>query len=180
MVAVIREHGVRALSRSASVGAEMRASGESRAGAAHYRGLVRGTTLLEMLAVLVVIAVVTAIAVPPLNRAVDRAAVHAAANRYATLFEAARDLALRRARLVALTVDTGRVEATMIVRESGGRWDTVRTWHLGEAHLATSQPSVAFAPIGIGYGASNSRLVFSRGAAVETLTVSRTGRLKRW
>ena len=141
---------------------------------------MRGATLLELLAVLVVICVVTAVALPPLGRALDRAAVRTSADRYATLFEAARSTALARSRVVQLTVDTARVQATLAVRESGGRWDTVRTWRLGEVRVATSQPAVAFAPIGIGYGLSNSRLVFSRGAAVETLTVSRTGRLRRW
>ena len=175
-----RGRAFRGLSRSESLGAETRATGAPTARAILYGGAMRGATLLEMLAVLVVIAVMTAVALPPLHRALDQAAVRAAADRYATLFEAARDLALRRARLVQLTVDTARVEATMTMRQSGGRWDTVRTWALGEAQLATSQPSVAFAPIGIGFGLSNSRLVFSRGAAAETLTVSRTGRLKRW
>lgn len=140
---------------------------------------MRGATLLELLSVVVIICIVTAIALPPLRREMDAAAVHAAADRYATLHEAARRLAVARGRLVRLTVDTARSEATIALRQGGG-WDTVRTWALGEARLGTSQPVMAFAPTGLGFGLSNSRLVFTMGAAAETLTVSRTGRLKRW
>ena len=39
---------------------------------------------------------------------------------------------------------------------------------------------VTFSPLGIGFGASNTSIVFTSGAAAETLTVSRTGRLKRY
>ena len=141
---------------------------------------MRGATLLELLTVVVVICIVTSIALPPLRRGLDAAAVRAAADRYATLHEAARRAALAHGRLVRLTLDTARAEATIALRRAGGGWDTVRTWALGEARLTASQPVMAFAPTGLGFGVSNSRLVFSRGAAVETLTVSRTGRLKRW
>jgi len=39
---------------------------------------------------------------------------------------------------------------------------------------------VTFSTLGVGLGLSNARLIFSCGRAADTLTVSRTGRLKRF
>ena len=141
---------------------------------------MRGATLLELLTVLAVVGILTAITVPPVSRALDRSATSAAADRYAALFEAARDQALAHARFTRLTLDTTQARVALMERNSAGTWDTVRTWVLGDVGVEASQPVATFSPIGIGWGASNGRLVLTRGAAAETLTVSRTGRLKRW
>jgi len=140
---------------------------------------MRGATLLELLTVLVVAGIMMAIAVPPISRALDRAAVSSAADHYATLFEASRELAVTRARFTRLVLDTAQASAAMLVSDSAGAWDTLRVWSLGRVRVAASQPVVAFSPLGIGWGVSNGRIVLSRGASAETLTVSRTGRLKR-
>jgi hypothetical protein len=42
-----------------------------------------------------------------------------------------------------------------------------------------TRDSIAFYPSGLGYGAANTRLIVSRGAAAETVTVSRAGRVRR-
>jgi len=140
---------------------------------------MRGATLLELLSVLVIIAIVTAISVPPVSRALDAAAASAAADRYAALFEATRDLAVAHARFARLELDSARGAVTIAEREPGGSWAPFRTWSLG-ARVSGTSPSVVFSPIGVGWGFSNGRVVVERGAAAETLTISRTGRLKRW
>lgn len=141
----------------------------------------KGATLLELAMVTVIIGIVAAVATPPLVRTMDRLAVREAADRYAVLLETARELAIARGRDVRLAVDTaGRgPTARLIVETARGRLDTAHTHGLGSAHLAVSQPVVTFGSLGVALGASNGTLVFSRGAAAETLTVSRTGRLKR-
>jgi len=142
---------------------------------------MRGATLLELLTVLVIVAIMTAIAVPPVSRALDQAAASAAADRYAALFEASRDLAIAHARFTRLELDSIRGQVTLEERGASATWDTVRIWSLGGGmRVAGTTPSVVFSPVGVGWGFSNGRVVLARGAAAETLTVSRTGRLKRW
>jgi prepilin-type N-terminal cleavage/methylation domain-containing protein len=141
---------------------------------------MRGATLLELLSVLAIVGILTVIAVPPVSRALDRAAASAAADRYAAYFEASRGQALADARFTRLALDTAQATATLLRRNAAGSWDSVRSWSLGDVRVEAGQPVVTFSPIGLGWGASNGRVVVSRGAAAETLTVSRTGRLKRW
>jgi hypothetical protein len=43
-----------------------------------------------------------------------------------------------------------------------------------------SNPLVVFGPTGMGWGVSNTRITLQRGSQVETITVSRVGRVKRW
>ncbi len=134
---------------------------------------------MEIMIVLVLIAIATAIGIQPLGHALDRAAVDEGAERYGAVHETARQLAIARARQSRVELDSARRQATISLRLSGTRWDTVETRPLGPARFTASRVIVTFSPMGIGYGASNTSLVFNSGAAAETLTVSRTGRLKR-
>ena len=138
----------------------------------------RGVTLLEMLVVIVIIGITASIVVPPLRRALDRAAVDDASDRYVAVHESARQLAVARGRLVRVELDTARRTATIEAAASGA-WDTIAVHALGTASLTASRVIVTFSPLGVGFGASNTRLVLVRGEAAETLTVSRTGRLRR-
>lgn len=138
----------------------------------------RGFSLPEMLSVLVLIGLLAAIVGPPLRVVLDRVATDEGAERYAAAHEEARALALERGRLTRLEIDSAARAATLSVRSDSG-WDTVRTLPLGPARLVVSQETITFSPLGLGFGVSNSRIVFTRGAAAETVTVSRTARLRR-
>jgi len=138
----------------------------------------RGLTLPEMMAVLLIAGVAASIAVPPLHRALDRLAVDDAAERYASVHELARQMAVARSRLVRVELDTTRRTASILVAAQGA-WDTATTQSLGTANLSASRVAVTFSSLGIGFGVSNTRVVLAQGAAAETLTVSRTGRLRR-
>jgi general secretion pathway protein H len=140
---------------------------------------MRAFTLLEMLMVVILIGVASAIVMPPLGRALDRAAVAEAAERYAALHETARQLAIARGRHARVEVDSTRREAVIALRRSATAWDTIEVRPLGRAGLSASRTMVIFSPLGIGFGASNTSIVFSSGVAAETVTVSRTGRLRR-
>ena len=141
---------------------------------------MRGVTLPELTSTLLILGVVATVTIPPAQRLVDRAAVAGAADRYASVHEVTRHTAIARGRTTRYEVDRASVRMTLSLRNARGAWDTVRVFELGDVHVAVSQSTVTFNPLGIGAGVSNTTVAFSRGAAAETLTVSRTGRLRRW
>ena len=60
--------------------------------------------------------------------------------------------------------------------------DTLARLDLATTHrvqLDATRDSLAYAPSGLGYGAANLRIIVSRGAVRDTITVSRLGRVKR-
>jgi prepilin-type N-terminal cleavage/methylation domain-containing protein len=142
---------------------------------------MRGVTLLEMMIVLVLVGLIAVIAVPPLGRSLDRAAVVEGAERYGAVHETARALAIARGRQSRVELDPARHEAVTSLRVgSGAQWDTVDARSLGRASFTASRVIIVFSPIGVGFGASNTSVIFTAGLAAETLTVSRTGRLRRY
>ncbi len=138
----------------------------------------RGYTLAEAVTVVGLVGLAASIALPPLARLLDAAAVREATDRYAALHHRTRRLALARGTLARLELDTVARTATLSVRNTPA-WDTVVVQAFGDVRLSASQPVVTFSPVGLGFGLSNSRLVFLRGTSADTLTLSRTGRLKR-
>jgi len=140
---------------------------------------VRAFTLPEMLTALVIACLVMSIALHPMGHALDRVVVDEAVERYGALFETARALAVARARQARLELDTARRIALITLQRAGSQWDTVDQRPLGRAQIAASQTVVTFSSLGVGFGLSNARIVFTSGQAADTLTVSRTGRLKR-
>ena len=141
---------------------------------------MRGVTLIELLIVIVLIGIAAAIVVPPLGHALDQAAVKDGAQRYGIIHETARGLAIARGRQSRVELDSVRGTATIALRRSVTAWDTVEVRSLGRATFSASRIIVTFSPIGVGFGASNTSIMFSAGASADTLTVSRTGRLRRY
>ena len=129
---------------------------------------------------LVLVGITAGIVTPPLLRALDQAAVAEGAERYEIVHETARAMAVARGRQVRVELDSARREATIAMRMTPTQWDTQATRSLGRAGFSASRIIVTFSPLGIGFGASNTSLVFTSGRASDTLTVSRTGRLKRY
>jgi Tfp pilus assembly protein FimT len=140
---------------------------------------MRGATLVELTTVTLIIGVMASMVAPPVRRYLDGAAVGAAAERFAAVHAAARQTAILKGRLARYEVDRSATTLTLSLRSPLGVWDTLRAVALGDVRLTVSQPTVTFSPLGIGFGASNTTVIISRGAAAETLTVSRTGRLRR-
>lgn len=136
-----------------------------------------GMSLVEVLLVLVIVGLLTALALPPYIAVRNRASVNSAATAAVASFDAARALALTRGRRAAIRIDT---LAGRIVVHSGS--DTVLRVPLGTSwsvRLSASRDSSALAPDGLGYGAANLSLVIMRGAAADTVIVSRLGRVTR-
>lgn len=137
----------------------------------------KGYSLLEQLVVLVVIAILLTVAGPRSASALDRAAVRNARMQLVSALGAARGSALARAERVTLAMDGS---GGMLRVLSGADTLLVRSLRteLGVA-IDASRDSVTYGASGRGYGAANSTIVLSRGAAAETVFVARLGRA-RW
>lgn len=137
----------------------------------------RGFTLVDLALTVTIACVVIAVALSAARRLLDGMSVRAAAGDAHTLFGAARQLAILRARMVTLEIDTA---GTRLIVRAG--MDTLRVRELGEVHgvrLAATRLNTTYGANGVGYGASNLTLVVQRGRAADTLTVSRLGRVRR-
>ena len=136
-----------------------------------------GFTILELTLVLVVSATLVALAVPRFAALRDRSAVHAAMDELGSTFSAARQSAIARRAAAAVVFDTA--GGTVDVR-TGGRSLFKRP--LGSLYgitLAANRDSAVYDPRGLGYGVSNLTVTVRRGRMVDTLTMSRLGRV-RW
>jgi prepilin-type N-terminal cleavage/methylation domain-containing protein len=140
----------------------------------------RGLSLPELLLVLTIIGTLLGIALPRLGAWLDWSAVNGAAGEATMAIAVARQKAIAwsiRTQLVisadALTIDT--------LGPSGwSRWRDFPGPAARDVALDVSNPRIVFGPNGIGWGASNTRIVLRRGSRSETITVSRVGRVKRW
>lgn len=140
----------------------------------------KGFSLAELAIVLLVIGVLTAIGLPRLRPLLDRIMTDRAMAEVTTALSLTRHAAVMRATRARLTIaaDTLRID-----QEGPDGW--MPWWRrpgpadMGVA-LQVSNRQVVFGPTGLGWGASNTKIVLRRGSQVETITVSRLGRVKRW
>jgi Tfp pilus assembly protein PilE len=136
-----------------------------------------GLTLVELCLVLTIVGLVTSMAVRQLGLYLDRAAARAAVVEAASVVARARDEAVARRAAVSVRFDT--VTDALELRMGGV---TLSRAALGHAHgvaLSVNRDSLSYDLRGLGYGAANLTLVVRRGRAVDSLVVSRLGRL-RW
>lgn len=137
----------------------------------------RAFTLIEVLLILALIAILTAITVPRSARQLDRIRVRGAATEAVTALAAARHAAIRRDRRTAVSFD--RVHSRIVVHADH---DTLLTRDLARTHqvsFTTTRDSLAYRSDGLGYGAANLTMILTRGTAAETVVVSRLGRVRR-
>jgi prepilin-type N-terminal cleavage/methylation domain-containing protein len=136
----------------------------------------RAFTIIELTVTLCVLSLLTAIAIPWAGDVLDRARVRGAATDIGSLFGAARHIAIARAAHATVEIDTvGRVIAVSVGR------DTVRKREIGSAHdvlLSATRTRMSYAANGVGYGAANLSVVVRRNRAVDTVFVSRLGRVR--
>lgn len=137
----------------------------------------RGYTLLEQLVVLTVFAILLTIVGPRTLTALDRSAVRNARMQLVSVLGSARGSAQSRAEKVSVAMDS---TAGLLRILAGADTLLVRPLRaeLGVA-FAASRDNVTYGASGRGYGAANSTIVLSRGAAAETVYVARLGRA-RW
>jgi len=116
-----------------------------------------------------------AISFPRAQLSFDRISVRAAAGDLTATLHSARALALAGRAAVAVDLDT---LGTIRVRRGSER---LFSRNIGLAHgvqLQHTRDSLAFGPLGLGHGAANLSIVVRRRAAVETVFVSRLGRIR--
>ncbi|HEX7980903.1 MAG TPA: prepilin-type N-terminal cleavage/methylation domain-containing protein [Gemmatimonadaceae bacterium] len=136
-----------------------------------------GVTLVELCLVLALVGILASIATQQITRYLDRTAARAAVAEAATVLLRARDEAMAQRTPISVRIDT--VVATL---ELSARGVVLSRAALGHAHgvtLSTTRDSLTYDVRGLGYGAANLTLIARRGAAAESLVVSRLGRV-RW
>jgi prepilin-type N-terminal cleavage/methylation domain-containing protein len=133
-------------------------------------------TLAEVTITLGILSILTAIAVPQAARLIDRVRVRGAVTDIESVFSGARHIAIARSAQSTVEIDTA---ARRILVSVGG--DTVRRRDVGVEHevqLSASRLRMSYSPTGMGYGAANLSVVVRRNSAVDTVFVSRLGRLR--
>lgn len=136
-----------------------------------------GTTIIEIGVTLAIVGLMAGMTMPRFGSYRDRIAVDAAAASTMSLLATARHAALRRATRTAIHFDTSTASVCVVAGI-----DTLERRPLREVHgvsMTTSRDSIAFAPTGLGYGAANTQIILRRGAAADTISVSRLGRARR-
>jgi len=133
-----------------------------------------GLTQLELIVVLVVGGVLTALAVPRLVGLRDASSVRAAMTDVGAAFAVARQAAVTRRTPVAVVFDTA---AGAIRVSSGG--ETILRRSLRATYsvsIGANRDSAVYDARGLGFGLTNLSLRVRRGTFVDTLTMSRLGR----
>lgn len=136
----------------------------------------RAFTIIEMTVVLALASALFAIALPNAWLFIDRIEVRGAVTEIESMFSLARHVAIARGSQVTLDIDPMR--GTISLRSGT---DLIRSREVGSAHrvtLATNRTAITYSPIGVGYGAANFSLIVSRNRAVDTVVVSRLGRVR--
>jgi prepilin-type N-terminal cleavage/methylation domain-containing protein len=139
----------------------------------------RGTTLLEMLLVLVILSIITAATTPAIGSLRDHLAVDQSADLVAGAHARARLVSSveRRVTLLTLTADS------LVLRVVESPTDTVVRWRAegpaGDDVAVSGFPrTIAFGPTGIAFGVANGSYRFDRGWASRQVIVSRYGRVR--
>jgi prepilin-type N-terminal cleavage/methylation domain-containing protein len=136
----------------------------------------RAFTLVELVLVLAIGGLVTAIGVRQAHRWLDRMATRAAIAQAAHAVAEARDAALAQHAMVTLRIDTAAGSLTLLARGTRLRFHALAHEH--GVVLTASRDSIAFDVRGLGYGAANATLIAHRGRAADTLVLSRLGRVR--
>jgi len=141
--------------------------------------MAKGFTLLEVTIAIVVILTIAGLAFPRISGTFNQIATDRALGEVLSFYHEARLAAIWRSTAVEIEFAEDTLRATF-----KGLADSLFVTAPGpQAHgvqMVVSRYKIRIYPTGIGWGAANMKLVFTRGAAAESLTTSRLGRIKRW
>lgn len=134
-----------------------------------------GQTLLELLICLVIAGVALAMSVPRYGAWRDAVAAREATSELTGAFASARETAVVRGGFASVVLDQVHGLATVdVAGRVAWRHDLAGRYGIT---LSANRDSVVYDPRGLGYGASTATIVIRRGAAAETVTVARLGRV---
>jgi prepilin-type N-terminal cleavage/methylation domain-containing protein len=136
-----------------------------------------GYSLVELLVVTIVVGALLALVIPRLAATADHTATRSATRELQTVFAAAREQAIARRVPMAVLLDT--VDGRVAVSASGRVVFERRLRLLYGVRLAATRDSMSYDPRGVGRGVANLRIVVRRGAASDTVFLSRLGRVRR-
>jgi prepilin-type N-terminal cleavage/methylation domain-containing protein len=133
-------------------------------------------TLLELTVALTLTGLLLAVAAPRFSALRNAWSVRSAMADLAASFSLARQTAIARRTPVAVVMDTlnGRVR----VRAAGRAFRQSDLRASYGVILTANRDSAVYDPRGLGYGLSNLTVTVRRGALVDTLTMSRLGRIR--
>jgi prepilin-type N-terminal cleavage/methylation domain-containing protein len=133
-------------------------------------------TLIELTVTLCILSILSAIAVPRAGRFLDKIHVRGAVIEIESLFSTARHIAIARGAQATVEIDTA--ARTIYVSADG---HTLREAAIGADHdvrLSATRSRMVYSATGMGYGAANLSVVVRRNSVVDTVFVSRLGRLR--
>lgn len=133
-------------------------------------------TVAEIAVTLAIVGVLTAIAMPTAGKLLDRIEVHGAVMDIESMFSAARHVAIGRSTQASIDIDPSAGSISLSVGSDTLRRRDVSTEH--SVQLTATRVHMSYAATGIGYGAANLSVVVRRNAAVDTVVVSRLGRVR--
>ncbi len=139
----------------------------------------KGFTLIEMALVLVLIGILAGLSGPRLAGYVDQLAVRRAKDETAAFYNRVRISAAYR----AVRLRIGFTEDSLTAIAEGASDSIVKSVSGPMRHdvsMTASRKEIRLYPNGLGLGAANTKLVFRRGAASDSLTISRLGRIRKW
>ncbi len=136
----------------------------------------RGFTVIEVVIVITIAGLLSAITIARAGGFIDRIEVHGATMEVESMFSRARHIAIARGTPTILDIDP--VRSTLSIR---GSTEVLSSRDLSAAHgvdLNANRTSITYSPIGVGYGAANFTMILSRGQVADTIYVSRLGRVR--
>ena len=136
----------------------------------------RGMTLIELTIVMVFASVICGIALTRATGFIDSIEVRGAITEIESMFSLARHVAISRGAQSTLEIDASAGIISLRVGSEGVRSRDLRTAH--GVTISSNRASMTYSPIGVGYGAANFSLVVSRNNVVDTVVISRLGRIR--
>jgi len=133
-------------------------------------------TIVELTVTICILGVISAIAMPSVGKLLDSIHVRGAVLEIESLFSGARHIAI--ARSAQTTVDIDTVDQAIYVSVGV---DTLRKREIGKDHgvrLSATRVRMSYSATGMGYGAANLSVFVRRSSFVDTVFVSRLGRLR--
>ncbi len=132
-----------------------------------------GTTLIDVLTAVLILAVLTSIAVPPIVAVSDRIAVRAATRATVATFVDGRRGGLHHGRATVEIQSTG---VRLLLRDSVARVHDFAARY--GVSVRSTTPAMTFDHAGLGRGVANGTIILTRRLAVDTVVVSRLGRVR--